>query len=73
MAGGSVQDPGPYGGVHGSGTVECIGVLLFNHDTDRVLGKVEKAWNQENRGMAVVEFDDDEAAETIRKKVAGEP
>ncbi|MBS5117127.1 MAG: HK97 family phage prohead protease [Clostridium sp.] len=51
--------------------LNSIGVLLFNHDTDRVLGKVEKAWNQEKRGMAVVEFDDDEAAETIRKKVAG--
>ena len=51
--------------------LNSIGVLLFNHDTDRVLGKVERAWNQDNRGVAVVEFDDDEAAETIRKKVAG--
>lgn len=51
--------------------LNSIGVLLFNHDTDRVLGKVERAWNQDNRGVAVVEFDDDEVAETIRKKVAG--
>ena len=48
--------------------LNSIGVLLFNHDTDRVLGKVERAWNQDNRGVAVVEFDDDEAAETIRRR-----
>lgn len=26
--------------------LNSIGVLLFNHDTDRVLGKVERAWNR---------------------------
>lgn len=60
-------------------TVDCmdlerlnsIGVLLFNHNTDKVLGKVVKAWNEDGRGMAEVEFDEDEAAETIRRKVSG--
>ncbi len=50
--------------------LETIGVVLFNHKTDRVLGKVEKVWIENNRGKAVIEFDDDEEAEVIRKKVA---
>jgi phage head maturation protease len=46
-----------------------IGVLLFNHDRDRVLGRIERAWIDEGKGRAIVTFDDDEAAEEIRQKV----
>lgn len=46
-----------------------VGVLLFNHDTDKVLGKVLRAWVEGGRGMAEVEFDSDEDAEKIFAKV----
>lgn len=51
--------------------LKSIGVVLFNHNTNKVLGKVSDAWNENGRGKAHIEFDDDEEAETIRKKVAG--
>lgn len=46
-----------------------IGVLLFNHNRNHVLGRIDKAWLQDGRGYAQVTFDDDEEAETIYKKV----
>lgn len=42
-----------------------VGVLLFNHDTDKVMGKVIRAWVENHRGMAEVEFDTDDDAEKI--------
>lgn len=51
--------------------LQTIGVVLFNHNTNKVLGKVEKAWEENSRGKAIIEFDDDEEAEVIRKKVSG--
>jgi HK97 family phage prohead protease len=48
-----------------------IGVLLFNHQRNYVIGKIKRAWIEENRGMAEVEFDDDEDAEKIFRKVSG--
>lgn len=51
--------------------LQSIGVVLFNHNTNKVLGKIERAWNEAGRGKAVIAFDEDEEAETIRKKVAG--
>lgn len=51
--------------------LQSIGVVLFNHNANRVLGKIVKAWNENGRGEAIIEFDDDDEAETIRKKVAG--
>ena len=48
-----------------------LGVVLFNHDRNAVLGKITRAWIEDNRGKAEIAFDDDEFAETIRKKVAG--
>lgn len=47
-----------------------IGVVLFNHDRDVVLGKINRAWIEDGRGKAEIEFDTDETAETIRQKVA---
>lgn len=46
-----------------------IGVLLFNHNTDYVCGKILRAWVENERGQAEVEFDTDEAAELICQKV----
>lgn len=59
---------------HGEGCVDLtrlneIGVLLFNHDTDYVVGRVEKAWISERRGEAEIVFDDDDAADVIYQKV----
>ena len=59
---------------HGPGAVELtrlndIGVLLYNHHRDEVLGRIERAWIEGDRGKAIVVFDDDEYAETIYAKV----
>lgn len=45
------------------------GVLLFNHDVNRVLGKVLRAWVENGRGYAEVEFDTDEDTEKVFGKV----
>lgn len=49
--------------------LNSIGILLYNHDKDKVIGKIRKAWIQDRRGMAEVEFDKDEASQTIFEKV----
>ena len=51
-----------------------IGVLLFNHNKNSVLGKVERAWidEAEKKGRAVVRFDEDEESERIFQKVKNE-
>ena len=59
---------------HAGGAVDLsrlntVGVVLFNHDTDAVLGKVIRAWVENNRGMAEIEFDSDDDAEKIFGKV----
>lgn len=46
-----------------------VGVLLFNHEIDKVVGKVIRAWVENHRGMAEVEFDTDDDAEKIFGKV----
>lgn len=59
---------------HSDGAVDLtrlntIGVLLFNHDRDEVLGRVNSAWIENGRGEAEVTFDSDEKAEKIYQKV----
>lgn len=59
---------------HAEGAVDLsrlneVGVLLFNHKTDFVVGKVIRAWIEDHRGMAEVEFDTDDDAEKIFGKV----
>ena len=49
--------------------LNSIGVLLFNHNRDMVLGKVNRAWIENQRGMDEVEFDKDEQSEIIFQKV----
>lgn len=46
-----------------------VGVVLFNHNTDKVLGRVLRAWVENRRGMAEIEFDTDDDAEKIFGKV----
>jgi len=52
--------------------LEEIGVVLFNHHRDRVLGKIHRAWVEDGRGCAEIEFDDDAETEVVFQKVANE-
>lgn len=59
---------------HGPGAVDLtrlneIGCLLFNHNRDKVIGKVNRAWVDGSRGYAEVEFDTDADSEIIYQKV----
>ena len=59
---------------HAGGAVDLsrlntVGVVLFNHDTDKVVGRVLRAWLENSRGMAEIEFDSDDDAEKIFGKV----
>ena len=60
---------------HADGAVDLtrfddgMGVLLFNHDRYMVLGKIVSAKIEDKRGVAEIEFDDDEDAEKVLKKV----
>ncbi len=59
---------------HSEGAVDLtrlneIGCALFNHNRDKVIGKVLKAWVENNRGMAEIRFDEDEESDIIYKKV----
>ncbi len=50
--------------------LQQIGVLLWNHNMDTPIGKIEKAWiGDDKRGHATVRFDDDSKAEEIFQKV----
>lgn len=46
-----------------------IGVVLFNHERDEVIGKITNCRIENNRGVAEIEFDDDDMSEMIFKKV----
>ena len=59
---------------HASGAVDLarlnsIGVLLFNHDMNKVCGKIIRAWLENARCYAEVEFDEDAEADLICQKV----
>ena len=61
---------------HSEGCVDLerlnsIGVVLFNHDRDKVVGKIDRAWIEEGRGYAEITFDADDASEKIYQKVQG--
>ena len=49
--------------------LNSIGCVLFNHNRDKVLGKVLRAWVENDRGNAEIEFDDDAESEVIYQKV----
>ncbi|MGJ4851449.1 HK97 family phage prohead protease [Bacillota bacterium Meth-B3] len=46
-----------------------IGVMLFNHDVDNVIGRVDSVSIEGNRGEAQVTFDEDERSQVIAEKV----
>lgn len=46
-----------------------IGCVLFNHNRDKVIGKINRAWVENGRGKAEIEFDEDEESEKIYQKV----
>ena len=48
-----------------------IGCVLFNHNRDKVIGRILEAINENGRCMATVRFDDDEQSDIIYKKVQG--
>ena len=48
-----------------------MGVVLYNHKRDDVIGKITRVWIEDNRGRAEIEFDSDDLSETIRQKVEG--
>lgn len=59
---------------HSDGAIDMsrlqeIGVVLYNHNRDDVIGKINKAWTEEHRGMAEIEFDKDDFSENIYQKV----
>lgn len=50
--------------------LEEIGVVLFNHDVNRPIGRVERAWiGDDARGHAEIRFDTDDEANKIFQKV----
>lgn len=46
-----------------------IGCVLFNHNRDAVIGKVNRVWIENNRGCAEIEIDTDEESEKIYQKI----
>ena len=49
--------------------LNTIGCVLFNHNRDYVIAKIEKAWSENNRGYAKIRFDEDEKSDAIYQKV----
>lgn len=49
--------------------LNTIGTLLFNHNPDKPIGKVEWAGLEDHRGIAEVTFDSDTESDTIYQKV----
>lgn len=46
-----------------------LGTLLFNHDRGVVVGHIEDVWIEDNRGKAIVRFDEDDESDKIYQKV----
>ena len=49
--------------------LQNMGVVLFNHDTNEVIGRVDSANIADGRGLADITFDADERSQTIAEKV----
>lgn len=52
------------------GRLNSIGCVLYNHNRDKVVGKIVRAWVEDSRGNAEIEFDKDMDSETVFQKVA---
>ena len=53
--------------------MESMGVVLFNHDRNKVIGKVTRAWIDGHRGKATIEFDSDDESETVPPRSPAAP
>lgn len=49
--------------------LNTIGCVLYNHNRDKVIGKILNARVEDSRGIADIEFDDDEESNIIYEKV----
>lgn len=49
--------------------IKEIGCVLFNHNRDKVVGKVVDAWLENGRCKAIIEFDTDAESDVIYEKV----
>ena len=49
--------------------LNSIGVVLYNHDRDKVVGRIDKAWVEDGRGLAQITFDSDADSDVICQKV----
>ena len=49
--------------------LNSIGCVLYNHNRDKVIGKVLRAWVENGRGNAEIEFDEDAESDVIYQKV----
>lgn len=61
---------------HSEGCVDLkrlseMGCMLYNHNRDKVIGKILSCSVENNRGIATVQFDEDDESEVIFKKVKG--
>ncbi len=59
---------------HSDGAVDLdrlnsIGCVLYNHNRDKVIAKIIRAWVEDGRGNAEIEFDRDTDSETVFQKV----
>ena len=59
---------------HSEGAIDLtrlqeIGCVLFNHNRDKIIGKITSVWIENSRGCAEIEFDSDEESEKIYQKV----
>ena len=52
--------------------LNSIGCMLYNHNRDKVIGKILRAWIENDRGCAEVEFDEDAESDLIYQKVKNE-
>lgn len=60
---------------HDEGAVDLtrlntIGCVLYNHNRDKVIGKILSAKVEDNRGIAEIEFDEDAESDVVYQKVA---
>lgn len=46
-----------------------IGCVLYNHNRDAVIGKINRAWIENGKAYAEITFDDDEESEKVYAKV----
>jgi len=52
--------------------LNSIGCVLYNHNRDKVIGKIISASVENGRGKATIEFDEDNESDIVYKKVANE-